>query len=1148
MEPTAVGTRLASAAIAPLVKKLFVTEGPGAGLVDKPIRISGYVSFRGEKRALTESDVCELAAKLVRQALRAGEHPIRADEEQAVTDALAGTLQALGELTISDLDAVRLGHQAFARDLRRASDSPERHLTADGAYFYEALLDTACLHILHFFTQRSTFVAHTLVQQTRAVDELILKVDELMRRSTLPGGEEAAFEQAYLAHIAKKHGRLTIYGIDLDSSPARWPLDVAYLSLEASPPSWPWQQSARLRTLRHGTRGDDSVSHHLFSSSTTTGAVPTSEAGGPPSSGTREQTEDTWKGLPHAAAERPEPSQRHSSNVDRRNSLVLREMTADQPFRESLAPQPADQALATDRRILLRGEAGSGKTTLIQWLAVSTARQDLPDRMEYLYDRIPFVLPLRTLTRHGERLPAPKDFLAAIGCPLAGAQPTGWEHRVLVAGRGLVLIDGIDEIPDGERERTRRWLRDLAETYDGDNRWLVTSRPSAVDQGWLAEDGFTGLTLSAMGPADIATFIGRWHDAARVGVDDAADLDRLEAQLLTAVRTEPDLGRLAVNPLMRGLICALHRDRRGYLPHGRKDLYEAALSMLLSRRDRERDMTGPDLADDPQLDVLQRIAYWLIRNGRTEMDRSRAVDIIGRALPAVPEVAQLGDAETVFEHFLQRSGLLREPAPDTVDLIHRTFQDFLGARAALEEGDFGLLVAHAADDQWADVIRMAVALARAGERLIIFRGLLDLGDRTEDERLKARIYLLAAACLGHATSLDPAVRQEVQQRAATLIPPGNEEEARALAEAGPLILDLLPGPDEVGDMAAFHVVIAATHIKSDAAVAFLARFVEHPFLPVRSQLSWAWSRFDTARYAEEIIARLDPANLNYAIRSDDQLHQLNRLGLEPESLDIRAGVSLEALVSYISRHRVGLLMLSNDAASDLGFLDGHTELRSLVIGACPALVDVTALRGLSIRHLDIAGAGSGMDLHPLSQLRNLETLRISGPSGLEWSPQDLPVQAPLDSLSVSGEARAKRGLEGLGDLTQLTSLTLSPPSSPASTDDWEQIRGLSRLTDLSTTAASLETLPATALLSSVSSLSLIGGGGERVVQAAVNRMAKAFPGLIFCEFTGDMTGEGDVDLSPLAGLPHLRRLSLAIDRDRVRGIGTLPSWVDLHLL
>ncbi|WP_411128260.1 hypothetical protein [Streptomyces sp. x-19] len=68
---------------------------------------------------------------------------------------------------------------------------------------------------------------------------------------------------------------------------------------------------------------------------------------------------------------------------------------------------------------------------------------------------------------------------------------------------------------------------------------------------------------------------------------------------------------------------ALHRDRRGHLPHGRRELYDAALGMLLSRRDREPDMRGPDgveLADEPQIQLRQRLAYWLIRNGRTKLD------------------------------------------------------------------------------------------------------------------------------------------------------------------------------------------------------------------------------------------------------------------------------------------------------------------------------------------------------------------------------------------------------------------------------------------------------------------------------------------------------------------------------------------------
>lgn len=35
MEPALIGTRLASAAIGPILKKLLVSEGPGAGLTEE---------------------------------------------------------------------------------------------------------------------------------------------------------------------------------------------------------------------------------------------------------------------------------------------------------------------------------------------------------------------------------------------------------------------------------------------------------------------------------------------------------------------------------------------------------------------------------------------------------------------------------------------------------------------------------------------------------------------------------------------------------------------------------------------------------------------------------------------------------------------------------------------------------------------------------------------------------------------------------------------------------------------------------------------------------------------------------------------------------------------------------------------------------
>ncbi|MFE6403890.1 NACHT domain-containing protein [Streptomyces alboflavus] len=895
MDPAAIGVRLASGVVTPLIRKLFVRPGPGAGLVTEPVRIDALVSFRGERRDLAEQDVRRLVTALVRQAVRTGERPLPHDEEEAVGHALARTLLALGTLTLTDVEAVSLGHEELAARLRRAAGDTTRDLSADAAHLHQRLLDTACLHILNFFTQRSTFVAHTLVEQSRRQAELIAKVDELIARDPLPGARDVAFEQRYLAYIAKKHGKLTIFGIDLADSPGKWPLDAAYLSLTAT------ERGRYLGDIRLG---------------------------------------DDW-------------GQVFEADLDP-------------------TPRPADEALATHDRVLLRGEAGSGKTTLIQWLAVSAARQD-PDsgagRMAYLHDRVPYVLPLRTLTRHGERLPAPKDFLSAVGSPLAGTQPDGWEARVLTSARALVLVDGIDEVPDAERARTRAWLSDLIEAYPG-NRWLVTSRPSAVREDWLTDDDFTELTLAPMSGADVTAFIRRWHTAAATGApDEDRALRAYEAQLLEAVQTKPDLGLLATNPLMCGLVCALHRDRRGFLPLGRKDLYTAALSMLLIRRDRERHMDVPELREEPQLQLLQRLAYWLIRNGRTAMDRTRATTIIGDALPAVPELAALGDAEAVYTHFLHRSGLLREPGPGTVEFVHRTFQDFLGARAAVEEGDFGVLAGHAADDQWEDVIRMAVAQGRPRERAELLGDLLAYGDCQTNDASRKRAHLLAAACLEHAAELAPAVRAEVERRMTELIPPRTVVEARELGAVGPMVLDLLPGPEGLSEEEARLVTVAATYIGSDVAIPFLARYADGPNYLVRRQLMWGWSRFDCRSYADSVISKLDDGETRFTLRADEQVDELLRLGLRPKHPDIRASVS-------------------SDAASRLLVACEPVELVLSLPLTLLSRAAHDAVRGL--RELEFLGNDlpSAADWHGLTLLRDLSTLVVHA-SSLRHAPSEL---------------------------------------------------------------------------------------------------------------------------------------------------------------
>ncbi|MFF6984209.1 hypothetical protein ACFZAV_42605 [Streptomyces sp. NPDC008343] len=116
MDPTVIGSRLASGLMGPLVKRLFVQEGPGAGLVGKPVRLSALVSFRGEKRTLGERELGKLVRELVeRAAHETREAPLDKGEPAAVAGAWQRTLHALGDLDLDDVEAVRLGYASCLR-------------------------------------------------------------------------------------------------------------------------------------------------------------------------------------------------------------------------------------------------------------------------------------------------------------------------------------------------------------------------------------------------------------------------------------------------------------------------------------------------------------------------------------------------------------------------------------------------------------------------------------------------------------------------------------------------------------------------------------------------------------------------------------------------------------------------------------------------------------------------------------------------------------------------------------------------------------------------------------------------------------------------------------------------------------------------
>ncbi|GAB2919217.1 NACHT domain-containing protein [Streptomyces mayteni] len=705
----------------------------------------------------------------------------------------------------------------------------------------------------------------------------------------------------------------------------------------------------------------------------------------------------------------------------------------------------------------------------MQWLAVTTAEHRLGMDLSHLIGRIPFVLPMRTLTRAGQELPLPADFLSAVRCPRT--PPDGWAERVLAGGRGLLLVDGIDEIPEQERDRTRSWLRELLREFPG-SACVVTARPSAIRDAWLASDDFTELSLSPMNRDDVAAFVQRWHRAAGAG--------GAEAQaVLTAIRSRPDLSRLATNPLMCGLICALHRTSHGYLPRGREALYDAALRMLLERRDQQRKIDHGLRLDAPsQTLLLQKLAYWLIRNGHSELERDDALELVGQVLPSMPQMAAQGSAATVLQHLLDRSGLLLEPTEGAITFVHRTFQDYLAAREAIEARDFPLLIKNAHLDQWEDVIRMAVAHGRPDERARLLKGLVKRGDTVKKHRI--RMHLLAMACLEHATQLTPDVQELATARAAELIPPRSYEEAQALATAGSVVLELLPGPEELPDDTAPWVVITLAHIGGDAALSRLACFADHPNEHVRRRVAEFWGFFELSHFADEVIPRL-PRIQPIAVNSVEQItHPRVR-----DRLFTASNVDPEIFVSAGAADRVRGLFYTEPV--DPAAVSRLPALETLRLFSNRQSADVSALAALPLTELDWAPP-QGREPKGLELLSHVEKIVVR--LGETEDPlRRLPPGAPITWVILLNPTR---GLAEIDQFPRLTRLSLwgERPALPA--EDWRRIAELRSLRHLFFYPQALREIPLGQEFPHVRTVTLLAGSQEGVDPA---RLALAFPAL-----------------------------------------------------
>lgn len=413
--------------------------------------------------------------------------------------------------------------------------------------------------------------------------------------------------------------------------------------------------------------------------------------------------------------------------------------------------QPVGLALSQYPRLALLAPPGGGKSTLIKRLAVAYAD---PARYREISDSLPQRewLPLffrcRELREHARGSFA--DLLEALSRrePVRqhAAAFRGLVDRALLAGRVLLLVDGLDEISEpGDRAAFVCMLRTALQAYPA-IAFVVTSREAGFRHvaAHLASV-CTHATLSPFDDADIRRLTEGWH---REVVGDTQKVRDDARQLAATIVRNDRIKRLAVNPLLLTTLLLVKR-WVGSLPTRRAVLYGKAVELLLMTWNTEGHEPFPEEEALPQLCY---VASAMMLKGSQKISRPRLAALVQEARVALP--TELGYVKGTVDEFIHRiedrSSLLMMTGYDVesgrliefFEFRHLTFQEFLCARAMVEGWHPGrtekdslvsVLEPHFAKEDWSQVIPLATVLGGKETEAVIQRLTQILAATARDE-------------------------------------------------------------------------------------------------------------------------------------------------------------------------------------------------------------------------------------------------------------------------------------------------------------------------------------------------------------------------------------------------------------------------------
>ena len=382
-----------------------------------------------------------------------------------------------------------------------------------------------------------------------------------------------------------------------------------------------------------------------------------------------------------------------------------------QPLRETVRERhvPLDEYLSTRTQALIVGEAGSGKTSLLRFLALDilSERPVLKVTKERFKSAIPVWLPFALWVRMSvERdAPAPIEDVISEFFRAQGEAGLADDMRRAVLGKGIMLlVDGLDEASDETAAHTLAAILTAFVDRSG-IPVFATSRPHGARNLSGLGDSWDRSDLAALSDEQRHALAKLWFrvlESFEAGTSATqsqinARANRKADAFIAALQVNAGITRLSQTPLFLLAFMSLHR-RGQNLPRNRFAASQEIVDQLIEHQPRRRDVSALSTrSSSSELRLRNRVIAdfaFALQSGDLRgsiPDAAAQEEAVARAARLIRERQQSADQESadaaaraIFSFTEERAGLLVNKAPCNIGFLHLSLQEYLTAHHLMQ--------------------------------------------------------------------------------------------------------------------------------------------------------------------------------------------------------------------------------------------------------------------------------------------------------------------------------------------------------------------------------------------------------------------------------------------------------------------------------